>query len=61
VRKKDDLLTQAAAARILAVTPKTLERWRNVSGLRLHVKIGGKVRDRRSHVLAFKRERSRYR
>jgi excisionase family DNA binding protein len=50
----DDLLTTAEAAKLLDVTPGTLEVWRSTKRYPLpYVKIGSNVRYRKSAVLAF--------
>lgn len=55
----DGLLTTADAARMLDVTPGTLEVWRATKRYPLpHVKIGRNVRYRKSDVLAFIQSRT---
>ena len=51
------LLTPLEAARMVGVTPNTLEVWRNTGRRALpFVRRGGSIRYRRQDVLAFKRE-----
>jgi predicted site-specific integrase-resolvase len=52
------LLTPLEAARIVGVTPNTLEVWRNTGRRRLpFVRHRGYIRYRHEDVLAFKRQR----
>lgn len=56
---EDELLTTADAARVLDVTPGTLEVWRATKRYPLpYVKIGRSVKYRRSDVLAFIQSRT---
>jgi predicted site-specific integrase-resolvase len=56
--RKEQLLTPLEAARIVGVTPNTLEVWRNTGRRPLpFLRRGRRIRYRRGDVLALKRQR----
>jgi hypothetical protein len=48
-----ELLTQAALAKLWKVSPRTLERWRWVGRGPQYIKVGGQVRYRLADIYAY--------